>query len=611
MGVSASASAPGALAGSAAPAAGSAAAPAPAPAPSSTAPAGCPGGDVDACLRGIDRTFHDGQHDRAVIAVYALCAHEAAPACFRAAHYLDRLGIASRFGKSAADLRRRGVELLEQQCAAKGTDACYRLGKLLIDGTHVPADAARGEPLVVAACDAGSPRACSYLAGSYRSGVGLRRDWRRAARYFAKACDAGSPGECAVLAERALAGNRARALALFQRACDGGRSASCSRLGTLLGRGRAGQKALDAFLAGCDLDDMTSCADATDLLTTNRRVRLAPDKARPLFERVCQADVGSGCFGLAPMVAHGVAGARDWGRGLDLYDRACALHVARACAEGRRERAHPPAFQCATEDECTPLCDERIPKACTRLGDLRATRAVTTAEQKTPGFARAGTELDGVCDGASGDYDAGCDHGDPAACLRLGNDRGDVDAYDRACKLGARDGCLARDLIREARRAGSPRISSRLRHALERGCATGKDDMACQLSLLADYLEPGHRQAALEAACARGQGRACRLVAYVFLGNRYGYDAPGACDRMGVADDAAIAKARACIQHARQLTHRACELGDELSCRLGEWTDADARAQAPARAHRLEARSCGRDGFTWDESWPPNAARWP
>jgi TPR repeat protein len=117
-------------------------------------------------------------------------------------------------------------------CGRGDAVACNDLGIALLNGSGVPADAARA---FERSCMDGSADACSNLGAMYERGVSVERDLDHAARLYEQSCNAGGALGCSNLgALRArgigIAQDRDEAQRLFQLACKGGSAVGCDNL---------------------------------------------------------------------------------------------------------------------------------------------------------------------------------------------------------------------------------------------------------------------------------------------------------------------------------------------------------------------------------------------
>jgi TPR repeat protein len=558
------------------------------PAVSACADAASPGcrcerGDSDACVEVNEAAFARGDHAMAVLSAVALCDRGAAAACLQAARFLDRRRVPPPPGRTAAQLRARGVELLETACARGDAEACFRAGKQLATGE--PADVARGRAHLTAACSAGHGRACAALAGPGTADVGAE-----AGQLHDRACQLGSFPSCTLAGDAIAARDPRRAQRLYIEACAHDDATGCAR--SAAGHAARGQhrEAAAAHLAACELGRTSSCAEAGRALTTGRGIARDPARARDLLDRACSDSIGDGCLALAGLVERGVGGPRRLADAAALYRRACDLDATRGCAEATRMARAKRSAGCTTVAACARRCEEQVAAACTQQARLDR----GPCDDRAPLFARA------------------CRLGDPAGCLAAGNavapwsEAGHAEPpdararwYELACRGGADEACLWLDVLaaRDAPAAERAAIVGRT----ERRCADGRDPLACtQLGHLIDDAEPVRAERLWREACDRRHGAACGSLA----AHRHDYSphAGGTCCadayRERIADEAA-ARAAATTYAAdkagwTRLRTAACSRGDSSSCfALADSTNHEtwrARGDAVARSR------CGREG---------------
>ncbi|GBG25897.1 Cytochrome c oxidase assembly factor 7-like [Hondaea fermentalgiana] len=90
-----------------------------------------------------------------------------------ASHYLYGFGCAKDVPKAQ--------KLFENACEENDPIACFKLGRLFLDGErkhHVPRDAPRAFTHMKKACDLGHPNGCQVLAVMYRKGDGVKKDMK-------------------------------------------------------------------------------------------------------------------------------------------------------------------------------------------------------------------------------------------------------------------------------------------------------------------------------------------------------------------------------------------------------------------------------------------------
>ena len=121
-----------------------------------------------------------------------------------------------------AQLRERGIKLLEASCAKSSASACFRFGKALVQGKHVAPDMKRGMELAEKACTMSFAQACVYLAS-------FARETDKGRAYLERACNAGDGPGCTGLGDR----DKKRAPELYGQACAAEDAAGCSKLGAI------------------------------------------------------------------------------------------------------------------------------------------------------------------------------------------------------------------------------------------------------------------------------------------------------------------------------------------------------------------------------------------
>lgn len=490
----------------------------------------CEKGEPLGCVGLAESELRRGQNDIAIARVLPLCQQNVVEACFAAAKFLKQRKLASRHGQSAADLTAKGIAILDERCAASNTDACLQLGRILLAGKVVPKDAKRGLEVVDKACTATNVRACAFLGSMYVAGEGVKKDVTRGAKLLEEACAGGASNGCGALGDVVAKKSKKRAVELYAKACAGDDAEGCAKSGDV-------KKA-------CELEHADSCVAAGGVETD-------PVRARAAFQRACDASIPAGCVRLAPFIAEGNGGPRNWGAGVELAERECMAKTAKACAVATKLRATPPAVRCATVETCTPLCDEKIPLACRQLADISLSAA------------------DAVCGDAEEGLERACEYGDPDSCVRRGNlaltEQDASPWYERACKAKHAAGCALRDRtsIGDEKRS----IAS-----LRRACKAHVPGACTFYAELA--FSRAETPSILLAECAAGDARACRVLARI-VREDVG-DGIVATSGQGATDaDAARATKVA------ELMTRSCQLGDPFACALAKDPDADVSAVQP------------------------------
>ena len=164
----------------------------------------CSAGDDAACTEvgerlrlGTRGAPQDLRRSFAILEGVCMRQNEHGPACPHLAEfYLAGLGDVSR------DYA-RGVELLENSCAAGILDGCGYLGLVLVEGLanpYIPYNNdswLRGMKVWEDACARGHGHSCSRAAVRYRQGFPVAKNPRRAAELSRRACQLGQDTDCA------------------------------------------------------------------------------------------------------------------------------------------------------------------------------------------------------------------------------------------------------------------------------------------------------------------------------------------------------------------------------------------------------------------------------
>lgn len=525
--------------------------------PSETA---CQAGDTEACLAVAENAFAAKQKDLALVTAQGLCEKGEGEGCIRLAQYLDKLNLSARAGKTPAKLRERGIQLLETSCTANSGPACFRLGKALHQGKNVAADPKRGQELLEKACTLKHAAACVFLAS-------LDRDSAKGRSYLERACDAGDGPGCTGLGDR----DKKRAPELYTKACTADDAAGCSKLGVLQRAARQLDKAVASFEQSCELGLDESCVDAGALRESGKGV-VDLAKAREHYTRACEAKVGAGCLGLALLVATNRGGARNWGRAVELAETACTMEAKGACDAAKKLAARPPDGTCSTKEQCAPLCEEKIPKACLTLGELIAK-----------------PNMPDDCDDAAYFFATRCNDGvGGAICLRAGNlersSKSAGDAYRKGCDRKDPRSCLMAAYVDAAEYGPSGYA------ALEIACRKRQADACYWLARAMPDSKILEAERQLRATCGKGDGRACELLASSLENGAL----PGqqravggtCCD--GGFDTATPAQRKldaARAKEAATVKAKACTLGRRRAC--GSFED--------------QPRSCEPGDLVWDQ----------
>ena len=542
----------------------------------------CKAGDSSACLTLAENAFDAGQKEIAVMTAIAVCDRGEGEGCLRAAHYMDKLRLSARAGRTSAQLRARAVKQFEDGCAADKGDACFRLGKALHQGKLMPLDATRGLALLEKACTLRDGNGCLFLGSIYK-------DDKRGLPYLDKACEAGSATGCTSLGER----DKARAAELFAKACTGNDALGCARSGGIAKTAGRLADAVAAFERACELEHRQSCADAGALRASGKGV-VDLAKARALYADACDEGLPAGCAAFAELMATDRGGARNWGKAVELARKACTLGEKAKCPQADKLQRTPPNGACTTIEACRALCGEKITKSCSKLALL--------IEQ--PGDEESCSDADSV-------RRDNCENGDGASCTLAGHrEAGAAYAakwYDLACKAGDAEGCALLDYT--LLDSTSRQIASDSAASLAKRCAANRGNACIWHARVIEGRFTRQAQGYWRTACNRGDARACRLLA----SSRRGYVAPGGtcsdgCIGMsGEGDSRTPAQIRAEERAAAQLAAevsklyvKACDLGDAIACRRAYEDDAEIEKRTKAYA---AAHPCTPDQIGWERSY--------
>lgn len=434
----------------------------------------CEKGEPLGCVGLAESELRRGQNDIAIARVLPLCQQSVVEACFAAAKFLKQRKLASRHGQSSADLTAKGMSILDERCAANNADGCLQLGRILLAGKVVPRDTKRGFEVVDKACAAKNIRACAFLGSMYVAGEGVKKDIKRGSKLLEEACSGGGSNACAALANTLVKKDKKRAGELYAKACAGDDGEGCAKSGNVT--------------RACELEHAESCmaagAQETDVT-----------KQRAAYQRACDAAIPTGCAALAPLVATGKGGPRDYGGGIELAERACKEKVVNACAVAKALRASPPTVSCTTVEACSPLCDdEKIPGGCRALAEAELAVDRTDCQRTREGLEKA------------------CKLGDAMSCIERGHVE---DSYVEATAWYGL-GCQAKHAGACALAAFSSLGRADYKTSLATLAKACRANVGGACALYGEFVridKPLEGARLLQAACDAKNGRACRVLA--------------------------------------------------------------------------------------------------
>jgi len=276
----------------------------------------------------------------------------------------------------------------------------------------------------------------------------------------------------------------------------------------------------------------TSAATCTAMGESERD----PEAAAALFTRACRAGDALGCARLAERYEHGRGVEHSVRKAVSFYDRACRRNLW---------------------------------NACTILGWLL----------------EEGRGIEPDRDRAISLYELACSSGERVACSNLGlfyvdgngvqrSMRRAAALFSKSCELGHGSGCVHLAEVLES--SGGDRTSALFFRL--KGCLAGHRG-SCD-DLQGDGARPrDKRQQAAEAACRRGDGKACLVLGHLLLEGGHG---------------------KRSARRAFAVYRKACDMSQAFGClalarmfEQGRGVAADAR-----RAESLRGRACSMDPLT-------------
>lgn len=501
----------------------------------------------------------------------------------------------------------RQLSLLHLGCDQGDTNACYRVGKLLMDGNPSPTQAQVQEASrrFDVACDAGEADACFALGVAAKTGAFGKRDLVRASRLLTDACNHDNATACYELADLQSAPNTAltdpvKAQKTYDKACSLRVGAACAKLADVYAHGigvtKNSAKARALYAAACDLDQTQSC-----LALGQQQLERDPEAASATLQKACDANIPTACFERALLLEGRTPGVTaEPEAALTLYQQACVAKVARACTYAGllTLKLNPKRLSAAERDQVL----ERMEQGCTVEHEADACRHwgawLATGDHgvKRDG-ARAAEILGPACAKAETNEDA------TVACYQLGqlnengvglerNLLGASSFYQKSCAAQHAPACLAHANLLWSGGPGLPKDPGAAVRVFKQQCnaaARGTASEACVSLANAEMVGEGtarnEEQAAsrLKAQCDSGLQSGCAYLGQYYLSQR-GNEAQlkrgeallrGACDSAnGRACFFLAASPRLPTSQRKELAKRACLLGTVEAC-----TTADTRTK--------------------------------
>lgn len=555
----------------------------------------CGRGDMNACeIAGIGYLQGVAVHQdlgRARIMLERSCEAGLAVAC-------------SNYAKMAQDNQgvtmtaERVLSLLRMGCDQGDTNACARVGKLLLDGNPNPTQAQLQEAArrYEVACDAGEADACFALGVAAKTGSFGKRDLVKASRLLTDACHHDDAAACHELAELQSAPNTAltdpvKALKSYNKACSLRVAEACAKLGDVHARGigvtKNASKAGTLYHAACELDHAQSC-----LALGQHQLERDPEAASSTLQKACDANIPQACFERALLLEGRTPGVTaEPERALALYQRACDAKVARACTYASLLTIQlNPKLSGTERDQVV----KRIEQGCSVEHETDACRHWGTwLAAGEHGIKRDGAkaaEIFGpLCTRAETQEDA------TVACYQLGQlnehgvgmDRNLLGAssfYQKACAAEHAPACHAHANLLWTGGPGLTKDAVAAVRVFKQQCnAAAKDAQseACVSLANAEMVGEGtarneeHAVSLLKAQCDRGLQSGCAYLGQYHLSQR-GNEAQlkrgetllrSACDSgNGRACFFLTASPRLPASQRKELTKRACQLGTTEAC---------------------------------------------
>jgi hypothetical protein len=151
----------------------------------------------------------------------------------------------------------------DDPCGDLDAASCYQEAWPLSQPESAEADRARAWPMIRSACERGSPMACGYYGLTLEHGKGMQRDEDRAFAYYARGCELGERqvsclnGALMLFNRDGLSQDeRGKVVRWLERACDAKEVVACYNLGIVM---VAPEAAKPWFERACALGDQPSC----------------------------------------------------------------------------------------------------------------------------------------------------------------------------------------------------------------------------------------------------------------------------------------------------------------------------------------------------------------
>lgn len=226
----------------------------------------------------------------------------------------------------------QGQYWYEQACNLNNAAACNRLATQLANGIGpIQADQPRALKFYRQACELKHEQSCTQAGLAYYQGLSVEIDLSQALEFFTKASKLQSPQGslfAGVFYQKGLGvpADPTQALSYFKQACDLHNGAGCFEAAKLLAGNIATETATPPESSTTDIKDTTKTA------SNNTTIPKDFAAATALLEKGCGLKHNDSCFALGQQYLHGLGKNQDTTKAKQLFNKACKLKSAKACA---------------------------------------------------------------------------------------------------------------------------------------------------------------------------------------------------------------------------------------------------------------------------------------
>ncbi len=410
-------------------------------------------------------------------------------------------------------------------CKQYGTlDDCKKADKML---SNANADSYTRDELrtrLDSACNAGYPieSACLALALFYRDGsFAIPRNPQMAREILSASCDRWSPQACFELgASYEKSQDTMSAQQYYARACDGWYRDACVHAARLRDDP---SDALRTYTQLCFEETLPlACRSAAEAYYVGKGASWDVGEAYRLFDRACELEDASACASMGMMWEHGVGQAADPARAYESYQKACDAKDAVACGRaGHYLETGVGVTADATRAEkyYQQACEAESAEACRWLADLQESggkgQASKIAQLRQRAFDMAKEQS------AAGDPYAtwllGTFHRDGVATLKSATKAAEV--FVTACEANSPLGCLDAGKLYLDGGEGLAADANNAKVNLDKACAANVVE-ACTLSGAGPKTPPGQVKPGAKGCACQGSGAdpgSFMLVGFVAL----------------------------------------------------------------------------------------------